>query len=262
MKRFTVSAPVKMFVVWVGISAALMLVDGLGWLGFLRSGVERVLVPIEQVFYSASSAVRAPVESVRFWYIGSQRVADLERQVATLSVDAARVLQLEEENEAMRVMLGAPLPASWKFIPAPVIGTGEMFSIGAGEEQGVLVGDAVVWEETLLGVVTNVSGRKSSVRLLTDPETNISVYAPRTGAEGVVVGKFGSQAMVSQILQKKELEKGDVFLTSGAIGAPRGLVVGKVSEVISGESDLYKEAVLELPLDTGNLLTVFVAKEG
>lgn len=261
MRRLVISEPLAKFFIWVAISIFLIGLDSVGWLGAVRGLVEGVLVPVEQTGFRASQSLLTPIETLRFWRSGAARIADLERQVAELSVDATKLLALEEENEAMRRLLGAQLPAKWRFIPAPLLGRGDEVTIGVGKRDGVSKGDAVVREEVLIATVKKASERQSSLMLLTDANSKISVYVPRTGTDGILVGRFGSQMVMTQILQSEKTEEGDTVVSDGKFGAPRGLVVGKVGAILSDETDVYKEVLVEPILNFALLYTVFVVKE-
>ncbi|MCH7951165.1 rod shape-determining protein MreC [Patescibacteria group bacterium] len=261
MKQLEVSQPLRMFALWIAVSAALVGLDHAGWVRGMRGIAEAVLLPFERAVFQASDVVRSPFQTLRFWRSGTARIADLERQVAELTVDATRVMQLEEENAAMRKLLGAPLPPQWRFIPAPLVGRGEEIFLGVGTREGVLVGDVVVWGDVLVGTILQTSTRQSSVRLLTDPRSSLPVYLPSSGADGLLEGRFGSQMVLTQVLQSANLREDALVVTSGAFGPPRGLVVGKVREILTNETDVYQEAVVEPVVDFSYFITVFVVKE-
>lgn len=261
MKRVEISAPIRLFLFLVAASLVLMLVDQRGWLRFARGSLEQVLIPVEKVAYRIGSWMSFPYESLRYLRTGNAKIADLERQVAQLTVEAVRVKSLEEENESMRKLLGVPFPKQWRFILTNIIGRRELISIDAGEVQGVSVGDAVIWKDVLLGSVSEVSPQMSKVKRLDHSESRVSVYISRSGAEGILVGRFGSQVVLSQVLQGDDIKEDDIVVTTGAFGAPRGLVVGRVSGIISDKTDVYKEAVVEMLMDLNDLQTVFILKE-
>jgi len=256
-----VSSSLGFFLVLVLISICLFVIDSLGWVRAIRRGIENVLVPVEKAVYSASRLVGVPLEMVRFSRSGMARITDLERQLAQLSVDTVRVYELEKENEAMRKLLGVSLPPQWSYVPAAVIGKGEKLALGVGEIHGLRGGEAVVWQDIFLGTVASVSKRQSVVRLLVDPESRVSTFVPRSGIDGLLVGRFGSQMVFSQVLQAGDLREGDLVATLGESGIPRGLLVGKVGKILSDETDVYKEALVEPIVDIGKLDTVFVLKE-
>lgn len=261
MKRTEIASSLKIFIIWIALSFLLMGVDSLGWIGFLRGGIERLVIPVERRLVSVSSTLKMPLDAIRFLRTGRQRISDLERQVAELTVDATKVVVFEEENSALRKLIGAEFPDDWSFIPASVLSRGDTFSISAGRKQGVTIGDSVVWEDIILGTVVDVSENMSSLRRLSDAESRIPVYVPSTGARGLLEGRFDSQIVMSQILQEEEVKEGDTVVTSGDSQVLRGFVVGKVKKVEVEESDVYKEAFVEPVVNVGRLNTVFVVKE-
>lgn len=261
MMKDGVNAPLRTFLLWITLAILVMLVDSVGWTRGMRSLAERGVIPVERGLFRLSRTLRSPIEMLRFLRIGTQRIADLERQVAQLVVDSARLAALEEENRAMRDLLGAPLPSAWRFVPAPVISGGGEMSLGVGSASGIVVGDPVVWKEVLLGVVGQVTANQSRVRLLTDPQSRIPVYLPTTGADGLLEGRFGSQLVMTQVLQSQQLREEAAVVTSGASESPRGLVVGRIERILTQKTDVHQEAVVSPILDPFSLETVFVVKE-
>lgn len=261
MKRFEISLPVRTYFVLVLASVILIVVDRLGWVGWVRGGIETALIPVEKSVYQVSLLFRSPIQTLRFWRTGAVRIADLERQVAELTVDATKIVALEEENEAMRRLLGAPLSPQWRFIPAPIIGREDRLLLGVGSKDGAQIGDSVVWDEVLVGMITEVTPRKSSVTLLNDSTSKIPVYIPLSGADGLLVGSFGSQMAMSEVLQSASITRGETVVTSGSFGPARGLIVGKTSEILSDETDVYQVILVEPILDLSQLQTLFVVKE-
>lgn len=261
MSRGVYDSPVRTYVTWVLVSLLLFGLERIGWLAGVRSAAESVLVPVEKAIFASSWVVRSPLATIRYWRTGAARIADLERQVASLSVDAARLAALEEENRAMRELLGAPLPASWRFIPAPITGRGSVVSRGVGEVDGVAISDVVVWDEVMIGTVVELTARQSRVRLLTDPQSKIPVYLPVNGADGLLEGRFGSQMVLTQVLQSFRLPTAAQVVSSGASGAPRGLLVGTVGEIQSDATALYQEALVNPVVNLDMQTTLFVLKE-
>jgi cell shape-determining protein MreC len=112
MRRLVISAGLRSFIRLFLAAFLLMLAERQGWLDFAEDGIERLLVPAESRVYKFSHVVRAPYQTLRYWRNGAARIADLERQVAELAVEAAQVRLLQEENRAMRQLLGALCPRS------------------------------------------------------------------------------------------------------------------------------------------------------
>lgn len=179
---------------------------------------------------------------------------------------------LRSENEDLRKQLGAPLPPSVKFIPAKIISIkGENYEdekimiIKAGNDQDIEKDMPVVFENILLGRISNVGATISQTQLLTDPKSKIAVKTEK-GVKGLLVGgkvqdeeDIFSFASMDSILQKDEVNEKDQILTSGEDGLPEDLLAGEVVSVISNEKDPFKSAKMKLLISPKELETVFVA---
>lgn len=249
------------FLLFVFLSLLLILGDNLKIFNFIDNSLQKLLIPIEKNVHDLSLILKRPFSALLYLRGGAQKIADLERQVSELSVNSVLVGELVKENEAMRKLLGAPLPAKWKYIPASVLGRGGTVTLSQGTDSGIEAGDAVVAEDMLVGVVKETSKDISRVNLLTNPEIKISAYIEKSGATGIVGGRFGSQIVMTQVLQSKNIDLGELVVSSGEFGAPRGLVIGKVAKILSEKSDVYQELLVDPLFDFQENSVVFVVKE-
>lgn len=115
----------------------------------------------------------------------------------------------------------------------------------------VEVGDPVVNEEGLIGIIDKVHKDTANVKLLTS-EMNISVKVDET------YGNLKGQKV--DLLDKySELKVGDVIVTSGLTQIPEGLYVGKIKKVKMDENNLGQELEVEL-VNNNDLIYVGVIK--
>lgn len=115
----------------------------------------------------------------------------------------------------------------------------------------VEVGDPVVNEEGLIGIIDKVHKDTANVKLLTS-EMNISVKVDET------YGNLKGQKV--DLLDKySELKVGDVIVTSGLTQIPEGLYVGKIKKVKMDENNLGQELEVEL-VNNDDLIYVGVIK--
>ena len=78
----------------------------------------------------------------------------------------------------------------------------------------------------------------------------------QTKAQGITDGDLGLTIKMNYIPQLEKISLGDTVITSG-LGdkIPRGLVIGKVIEVVSESNEVWQGATIE-PLVNLNTLTV------
>jgi len=81
----------------------------------------------------------------------------------------------------------------------------------------------------------------------------------RTRARGVIKGESTDQCRLDYVLRKKDVRIGDIIVSSGADGVyPKGLRIGRVSDVIEHEGDIFHEVFLTPFVDFEKLEEVLV----
>lgn len=228
--------------------------------------------------------VRDPMSIVLGWT--SERSSDLAEIVdgprnleeARTEIDALqeRVNQLEEENESLREVQGdyqilldlvnrARQTPEISRITASVIGYDPSPSVRSiildkGSDDGVVVGMPVESSRGLVGRVFRTTANASQVALITDNASAIPVRLGTSRATGVLSGGgLGGETTIDWIDQGFQIERGEIVLTSGLGGNfPPDMVVGRVSEVLRNEAELFQQAVVQPAVNFGSLELVFV----
>lgn len=218
--------------------------------------IKKYLGSLETLTLSAKKAVYTSRQNLGKETYKDEEIEKLKREN---EVFKNKINSLTAENESFRKLLQAPLPSSWEFIPASVIGFSRYLSIDKGEEDGVKIGNVVISENILVGKVISVTPKTAKVILPQDPQIKIPVRT-ENGSRGEVSGQFGTKIVLENVLQKESLEEGERIITSGE-EYPAGLLLGKVTKVIFDEREPYKKAELTPLLDYDKLTTVFVKKD-
>jgi rod shape-determining protein MreC len=187
--------------------------------------------------------------------------AQLRADLGRARLEAARTTRLEQ-------LLGLRTEVPSETLTARIIGieTSSMFRVirvrldrGEGE---VKPGMPVLTPAGVVGRVSRVFGRYCDVLLTVDPKSSIDVVLPRTGGRGVLKGMAASngyRARIDYLLRSDEVKEGDEVVTSGVGGVfPRGLPVGKVSQVGRRDFGLYQEAQVMPSVDFSRLEEVLV----
>ena len=119
----------------------------------------------------------------------------------------------------------------------------------------VMVGNAVVSRDGLVGVISKVEKSKSYVKLLSS-DYNVSI---------VVNGNYGNynNGKVSMISKYSEIKEGDVVYTSGLVlEIPYGIYVGTVSKVDNDQDNLGKELkIITVNNDNLNYIAVITGEK-
>lgn len=247
------------FIVLVIFGTLILVADNFGLLKPIKSLTGAVITPIEGMLYKQK--------------IGSTvltgRTSELESENRKLISTLAELETCKKENSDMKSLLGAPLPASWKFVPAMVVGwdNGSLL-VDKGSDDRIKPGMTVIYENTFIGRTANVNNHTSRVDTLFSQKLKIPVIVKRFVSENstATVGKIGQGLLISdsdsmtldKVLIGEGIAVGDVVLTSGDIGIPVDLPVGKITKVEKKESAIFQKANVEPLLTYKNLSTVFV----
>lgn len=129
-------------------------------------------------------------------------------------------------------------------------------TIFKGTKNNVNVGDAVLTNNGLVGVISKTYDYYSVVSLITNKKSNISVKI--NDAVGVLKLENGKQ-VVTSINNYKNISIGDEIYTSGLGNLPDNIYVGKVKKVSLNDTEIEKviEVDIENRLDTLDYLFVW-----
>lgn len=204
----------------------------------LRTLVATVLHPVERV-------LRVPVDAVNAvgdYAVGLQAALTNEAKaraaLAQQAERAARVEQLQAENNRLRSLLDLRAAMTVRSQPAEVLYEApDPYSrkviIDRGTAQGIALASPVINENGVLGQVTRVYPLSSEVTLLTDKDAAIPVLNTRTLSRSAAFGiATGAGLELRFMAGNADVQVGDVLHTSGVDGVyPPGLPVGRVTAV-------------------------------
>lgn len=202
---------------------------------------------------------------------GSEK--SLKEENLTLQKKLVDQKKLIDENKALHDQFQVSNPKALSLLPANVVGatrfipgifSPENLVINKGAADGVKTGNAVIFKDNLVGVITKTSKFLSQVTLVTNLNLKFTAKT-QNGVLGVVKGEGNGELFLDNVLLSDKLEKGDLVLTSGDIkidqtGTPPDIIVGKVVSVEGNPSDLFQRAKLEIFLDFSKITKVFVLK--
>jgi len=238
-------------------SIIIILLDYFGLLNFIKRPIDQVFSPIKRDIFRFTSTVKNFGSSL-YLYPQIAKIREENQQYRQKQEELEmKVRKLTDENEKMRMQLGAPFPPSFKFLPAEVIGISRFLEIAVGSDVGVKKDQLVVIGEILIGRVNTVTPSRSNVLLVTDPDFKIPAITSR-GTRGSVVGGGSKSVTFSKVLQKDPLFLGDQVVTAGDEFVPPNLLLGKVIHITTDETAAYKQAKIESPVVWEQQKEVFV----
>jgi rod shape-determining protein MreC len=242
-----------------------------GVLGAIRDGAADALAPIRDGVGAVLSPVGDAVSGLTGYGDLEEENARLRAEIAELEGERHRgEAAAAELREAMRLLrlddvAGAPTVAA-RVVSAPISNFEQTIELDRGSAHGIAVDMPVVTGAGLVGRVVNVSGSRSTVRLITDPASAIAVRL-RSGATGVAEGEGpGRELSVGLLDMDDEVTEREVVVTSGLEGSalpsyyPPGLVVGRVVAIEPSPGEQQLEVRLEPVADLERLRYVKVVQ--
>jgi rod shape-determining protein MreC len=238
----------------------------------------------KSIFLSIVSPIQSRIGDSSNWFgniiftvnqIGDFKNKSEELQIENqkLNVEVVRLKEVDRENQILKKELkfkdnlcGESDCVS--LIAGNVVGMGledygKSVTINIGSKQGAKQNQAVtVSSGVMIGKIIEVFEGYSKVALIISPESSVNSVAQTTRANGLVRGKYGTGLKLEMIDQSEELMSGDIVITSGLEEEiPKGLVIGKISNIEQSPNAIFKSADLELFIDFSHIEEVFLVKK-
>jgi cell shape-determining protein MreC len=175
-----------------------------------------------------------------------ERLAKLEAQHRKLQNHLAnREAQLEEAQQKIDKLARLRTVPEWgrmSFQQAGIIsvsgqGQSELL-IDRGQEDGLAIGQYVLGDLSMIGVVSDVSAQTARIKLITDPTSRIPVRIAELDAQGLMEGRGSGAAEISGVRDrpKRQPQAGDRVYALRTPGFPSVPIV--TAEVVDSRRDL------------------------
>lgn len=226
-----------------------------------KSFLEVVTTPIQYGLYQVSLKVTRQFEFIAKARTAAQSEGALKEQLAQILSENANLRRKLGELQAYAAQSESLNPQTFNLKPARPVGLSRYFKIDKGVLEGVVLGQAVVYKDNLLGQIVSTSPHQSDVKLITDPESKIAAFVTSDNgrARGVLSGQFGSEMLLDKILHSESIKEKDLVYSEGTESSlPRGLILGQVTKVMERENEVFKQAIIKPVFDPGDLDVVFI----
>ena len=238
------------FVGYAALSVALMILDSrLAAVQYIRQAASVVLYPIQ---WFSNQPVRL------YQYIGTLTQSQsglieqnrlLLEENGRLKIDLQRDKVNTDELRELKKLYGLQQKGIHNVIGAEVISNGkdplsERLIIGKGSQDGLKVGDAVIDQSGLIGLLTQVHTQSAEIELISSGQSIVPIAVSRTGERNLAYGN-GNGLDLRYFPTGSDLKPGDILLTSGLDGTyPAGIPVATVSKVVRASGTPYYDTQL------------------
>ena len=263
--------------IWIA-AGALSLALIAGAIGVFRGGYANPLTDLGQLvarpFHRGAAFVSENVQHIYGQAAEYDALLEenrsLKEEISRLEESLRNTSAASRENETLRNLLGfAQKRRELHFTSCRVLSYGvrnwsRPLPIDRGEEDGIVLSQCLVDEfGSLLGVVSEVGDRWSTVTLLTDAAFSMGGQCIDPPQQGVLMGDLTlmpkGRLRLSYLPRDHALSVGDAVVTYATEGVyPSGLLVGTVEELVLDPSGLSAYAVIAPAADLSALGQVFV----
>ncbi|MBN1663264.1 MAG: rod shape-determining protein MreC [Deltaproteobacteria bacterium] len=173
-------------------------------------------------------------------------------------------LEAKRLQDILNLKKDAPHPA----IGAQVINKSDTallktIMINRGTAHGLKAGLPVIASKGIVGRTTEASWHASRVLLVIDENSNIDAVIQRTRTQGILQGAGITGCRLKYVLKSDDVRQGDVVITSGLGGIfPKEILLGVVTRVDKGHSDLFQKIEVHPSIDFNKLEEVLVLVGG
>lgn len=235
-------------------------IGGRSRVSMVENVVAEVVYPVQKFFLGINRSIGQRVAPIADLYKNAEEnrilkdeVDLLRAQVVDLTISQRELIELKELKEALRYVEAQKID---NYVSASVLSKDpgnwyDNFIIDVGTEDGVTKDSAVINGSGLVGLVYDVGSHWAKVVSLVDKRSTISFSSADvlTSYDGQVVGSM-DHVIHGQIFDPTaKITVGDILVTSGLGIFPKGIIIGKVSEIINNRDSLLPEVTVEPYVD-------------
>lgn len=235
----------------------------------VNSAVGTLITPIQKAASSFGAVGDLFDSIINSGKYKGENEALLER-IATLEQETINIDSYKNENERLRALLDMKdLRQELNYTGANVIAreSGDWYDtlvIDKGTAGGVAVNSVVIVPDGLVGSVFEVGADYAKVKTVADVESSVGAVCGRTNDMGLAEGKSGltplGKCSLNYLDKNARIVVGDSIETSGTGGIfPKGLHIGKVTEVIDSGDGLTLSCEIETAVDFNSVTEVLVS---
>lgn len=253
----------QLFLLLIFISLLSLSLDKLGLLDVAKRSLLYLTNPISFGIYKSYQDI-----TNQFYFIFTVRFAAqenkaLKEQLGQLISENATLRKRLTETESLVEQQNFLDPATYNLMAARPIGQERYLKIDKGSDHGIKAGQAVVFKDNYIGKIINISPQSANVQLLYDPDSKVAAFSVglERRSRGIVIGQFATDIVMDKILHEEKVEVGDLVYSEGTEGfLPRGLVLGRVTQVLEQPNEVFKQAKVKPIFEIRDLEVVFVIK--
>ncbi len=251
----------QLFSILILIGLLTILLDSFNLLFWPRKIAYFLTNPISFSLYQSQQKIGKQLHFIFAARNAAQENIALQKQMAEVLSENANLRRKLSEAEAQVVQQQHLDPQTYHLVATRPIGLDRYLRIDKGSDHGIKVGAAALFRDNYIGRVISVAPSVANIQLLSDPDSKVAAFSLNKDgkAKGILVGQFRVEMFFNKILHEEPITQGDLVYSEGTEGyLPRGLILGRVAEVLEKPNEVFKQAKISPVYDIRDLDLVFV----
>ncbi|MCI9642240.1 MAG: rod shape-determining protein MreC [Eubacterium sp.] len=201
-----------------------------------------------------------------------KRIDELEKQVGSLQNQLNDYENLKKQNalykDALQLKEDNP---DFNFVEALAISRDAAdifgsYTINKGTLNGIKEGNAVLYGNYIVGVISSAYPNYSVVKTILDPDFSVSAYEIVSGEISYVTGDASlatdGKCKMANLPSDSAVTYGSIISTAGISGnIPKGLIIGTVEKIDDEVISVSHYAVIKPGIDVNNISNCLVLTE-
>ena len=193
-----------------------------------------------------------------------KKIDELEKQVGSLQNQLRDYENLQKQNALYKDALGLKEEnPEFNFVEANAISRDAAdifgsYTIDKGSLSGIQEGNAVLYGNYIVGIISKAYPSYSVVKTILDPDFSVSAYEIVSGEISYVTGDAALAAdgkcKMANLASTASVTYGSIISTAGISGnIPKGLIIGTVEEINEETTSIAHYAVIKPGIDVNNI---------
>ena len=231
---------------------------------FLDSMVGVILSPFQNFFTQTIQSISDGINHYFFLVDVARENDQLNLEVQRLINEKNKLIERIASQKRLAKLMAYEDDWEKKAVVASVIGKGatqwsKVIIINKGTQDGIRDHLAVVTDAGVIGQIIHAGLNTSKVLLIIDGRSAVDALFQNSRISGVVVGAGDDECHLKFVPNTADVKVGDQVLSSGLGGIfPKGLIIGKVSQVTKKKQGLFQDITLVPSSDLSRLEEVLV----
>ena len=234
----------------------------------IEKWVGNIITPVQNVISKGINSIKQNINFIFNITNLKTENENLEKEVESLRQEVLNLNMKKSELEELRALKYAlnyiEDDNKHSIISASIIGKSpsnwfNIFTVGAGENQGVKKDSIILDSDGLIGKVYEVGDNWAKVVSIIDNSSSVSFQIMRdSNLQGIITGSVANEITGYLFDPLADIIVGDKIVTSGLGIYPKGIIIGEIIEIDKSSDHLLKTIKVEPAVNFKRITKVII----